>query len=107
MKIEQDRACAKELIQGLAEVPESVQVRKRQQALVFLKKIKVQEASYAKADNQMSNLESMVPKRGSLVLSLTFATQIADYEFAKVQVRVFEGIGAGNKVAAGSGSSGR
>ena len=90
-----------------AEVPESVQVWKRQQALLFLKRIKVQEASYVKADNQMSNLESMVPRRGCLVLPLTFATKITEYEFAKVQVRVFEGINAGNKVATGSDPSAR
>merc|ERR1712086_1118940 len=80
-KIEQDRARAKELTKGLAELPESVRARKKKQALVFLKKIKLQEAKYTKADDQMSNLETM----------------IADYEFAKVEVQIFEGIKAGNQ----------
>ena len=61
-KIEQDRARAKELTKGLAELPESVRARKKKQALVFLKKIKLQEAKYTKADDQMSNLETMVPQ---------------------------------------------
>eukprot|EP00656_Telonema_subtile_P004986 TRINITY_DN12271_c0_g1_i1.p1 TRINITY_DN12271_c0_g1~~TRINITY_DN12271_c0_g1_i1.p1 ORF type:complete len:246 (-),score=89.44 TRINITY_DN12271_c0_g1_i1:218-955(-) len=82
VKIETEKDAARILTKGVRdEKSESLKARKKKSALVLLKKIKYQETLYQKADDQMSNLETM----------------ISDFEFQKIEVEVFHGIKAGNE----------
>ena len=64
-KISKERAAAKKLMTiARDEQVASLKERKKKAALVVLKKIKLQESLWQKADDQMSNLEQMVCRRG-------------------------------------------